>query len=85
MTAEADAGRAVAQLAVLALDPATSAQVPDNARMRVAPVTLSHAAIAAAAARVQGVPEARVVGEDLTAFKGALKERPSENFFDYLR
>ncbi|KAH9942387.1 uncharacterized protein BXZ73DRAFT_97799 [Epithele typhae] len=83
MSAEIDIARSVAQLAVLALDPATAASVPDT--VRLAPITTSHAGIAAAVARVRGVPLATVEKEDLAAYKKALSEKPTNNLFDYIK
>ncbi|KAH9942397.1 uncharacterized protein BXZ73DRAFT_87989 [Epithele typhae] len=83
-SAEIDVGRAVARLAVLALDPATAARVPGT--VRLAPNTTSLAELADAAARVRGVPRGAVEEEDLGAFKQALSERPADyNLGDYLR
>ena len=82
-TAEIDIARSVAQLAILSLDPATAASVPDN--LRVAPVTFSYASLAETVARVRGVPRAKVVSEDLVAYKDALSKNPTDAIFDYLR
>ena len=78
-----DIARAVAQLSVLALDPATAASVPDS--VRVAPYSVSHADVAAAVAKVRGVPLAQVEMGDLAAFKENLSKNPTENIFDYIK
>ncbi|KAH9942385.1 uncharacterized protein BXZ73DRAFT_74651 [Epithele typhae] len=80
-SAEVDIGRAVARLAVLALDPATAARVPGT--VRLAPNTTSHAELAVA--RVRGVPRGAVEGGGLGAFKRALSEKPTDVLVDYLR
>ena len=54
--------------------------------MRVAPVSFSYAELAAAVARVRGVPLAQVGSEDLVAFKEGLRENPKDrNIFEYVR
>ena len=68
---------------MLALDPATAASVPDS--VRVAPYSVSHADVAAAVAKVRGVPLAQVVVGDLAAFKENLSKNPTENIFDYIK
>ena len=80
---EVDIARCVAQLSVLALDPATAATVPNS--LRVAPFYVSHAEIAAAVAKVRGVPQAQVKVEDLAAFKDNLSKHPSEDVFPFIR
>ena len=82
-TAEIDIARSVAQLAVLSLDPATTASVPSD--VIVAPVTVSYAEFAETVSRVRGVPKTEVVVEDLKAFKEELSRHPAETVFDYIR
>ncbi|KAI0755191.1 hypothetical protein C8Q80DRAFT_417048 [Daedaleopsis nitida] len=82
----ADMGRAVAQLSVLALDPATASTVPDV--LRIAGQNVSVEDIRDAVARVKGVAPGKIIVEDLTAVKNALRENfpnPPSSIVDYGR
>ncbi|KAH9942383.1 uncharacterized protein BXZ73DRAFT_97795 [Epithele typhae] len=84
LSATTDIGRAVAQLALLALDAPSAARVPDV--LCIAPTTTSTAALAETVARVRGVPAGAVEEEDLEAFRKALREAPAgKTIIDYLR
>ncbi|RDX41012.1 NAD(P)-binding protein [Lentinus brumalis] len=70
-----DIGKAVAQLAILAIDPATSAKVPDE--LRIASNTLSIENIRDVVARVKSIEKGKIVTEDLAAKKEELKKAPN--------
>ena len=67
-----DIGKAVAQLSILAIDPSTSAKVPNE--LRIAGSTHSTEEIRDIVARVKGVEKGQIVSEDLAAKKDGLKE-----------
>ncbi|RPD55669.1 NAD-P-binding protein [Lentinus tigrinus ALCF2SS1-7] len=66
-----DIGKALARLSILAIDPATSAKVPDE--LRIASDTLSFEEVRDVVARVKGVEKGKIVSEDLVAKKEGLK------------
>ncbi|KAI0696576.1 NAD-P-binding protein [Cerioporus squamosus] len=70
-----DVGKALAQLAILAIEPATSAKVPDE--VRIASNTLSFEDIRDIVARVKGVEKGKIVTEDLDAKREELKKAPN--------
>lgn len=70
-----DIGKALARLAILAIDPAASAKVPDE--LRIASDTLSFEEIRDLVARVKGVEKGKLVTEDLAAKKEELKKAPN--------
>ena len=86
-TAQADIARAVAQLSVLALDPATASKVPDW--VHIAGNNVSVDDVADTVARVRSVPHGKVEVTDLEAFKKSLLEASPEEraqrFFDYFK
>ncbi|KAI0737950.1 NAD-P-binding protein [Daedaleopsis nitida] len=82
-TSRVDIAKAIARLSILALDPATSAKVPDE--LRIAGSTTTIEEIRDVVARVKGVEKGKIVSEDLAAHKKALSEKPGENFLGYLR
>ena len=83
MTSMADIGRAVARLAILALDPATAASVPDE--LRIAGDTVTYEDVRDLVARIKGVGKGDIKSEDLAQRKNALRENPGGNFLEYLR
>ncbi|EJF62713.1 NAD(P)-binding protein [Dichomitus squalens LYAD-421 SS1] len=82
LTSLADIGRAVAQLSILATDPATAASVPDD--IRIAGDTVTIAGVRDIVARVKGVAPGEIKTVDVAPIKETLKG-PSPQFFDYLR
>ena len=82
-THQSDIGRSVAQVAVLALDPATAATVP--AQIRVGGNILDFEQIREIVSRVKGIPKGEIVCKDLVEAKEALKKNPSPTVFDYVK
>ncbi|KAI0745962.1 hypothetical protein C8Q76DRAFT_765012 [Earliella scabrosa] len=83
VTSEYDIGRALARLSILALDPATSASVPED--VRIAGQNLNYEDIRDAVARVKGVPKGEIVSEDLAAHKKMLQETKDKVIFEFVR
>ena len=86
ITDPADIGRAVAQLSVLALDPATAGTVPDT--VRIAGQIVSMEDIRDAAARISGREPGEIVSGDLAAVKESLRKNfpnPPMSIIDYAR
>lgn len=81
-TSRSDIGKAVARLALLALDPATASQVPDQARILGDTGTWED--IRDIVARVKGVEKGTIASEDLAAHKEALRQKP-DDFLGFLR
>ena len=72
-----DVGRSVAQVAVLALDPATAAAVP--ARIRIARNIVDTDELQGMATCVNCIPKGEVVCEDIAAAKEAVMKVPKQN------
>ena len=83
VTSEYDIGRALARLSILALDPATSASVPED--VRIAGQNLNYEDIRDAVARVKGVSKGEIVSEDLAAHKKMLQETKDKVIFEFVR
>ena len=83
LTHQSDIGRSVAQVAVLALDPATAATVP--AKIRVAGNIVDTDELQEMVSRVKGIPKGEIVCKDLAAAKEALKKKPRPNVMDYVK
>lgn len=81
-TGESDIGRSLARLAILSLDPATAAVVPD--RLRVAGHNVSYEEARDIVARVKGVPKGTIRTGDLKAAKENLSKHPTDNILDYI-
>ncbi|RDX47845.1 hypothetical protein OH76DRAFT_1419308 [Lentinus brumalis] len=82
-TAEDDIARAVAQLAILSLDPATASRVPAHAR--IAGQNVSYEEIRDAVSRIKGVPKGEIKSKNLEEFNSNLKANPNDNLLDYIR
>ncbi|TFK84562.1 NAD(P)-binding protein [Polyporus arcularius HHB13444] len=82
-TAEDDIARAVAQLAILSLDPATASRVPAHAR--IAGQNVSYEEIRDAVSRIKGVPKGEIKNKNLEEFNSNLKANPNDNLLDYIR
>lgn len=83
ITSEYDIGRALAQLSILALDPKTSASVPEE--VRIVGDNVNYEDIRDAVARVKGVPTGQIVVEDLAAHKKSVQDRKTELIFEFIR
>ena len=82
LTHQSDIGRAVAQVSVLALDPATSATVP--AEIRIAGNVVNYEDMRDIVSRVKGIPKGEIISKDVATVKDALKKNPSSNILDYV-
>lgn len=83
-TGKSDIGRAVARLAVLALDPSTSASVSDE--VRIAGAITSYEDVRDITARVRGVPKGEIKVEDLAALEQSLREQKGKGgLLEYIR
>ena len=82
-TAESDIGRSIARLAILALDPATAASVPDVPH--IAGHNFSYEELRDIVARVKGVPKGEIKSEDLKTFKDQLSKNPTNYIMDFAR
>ncbi|KAI0769757.1 hypothetical protein BD413DRAFT_477275 [Trametes elegans] len=83
VTSKADIGRAVARLALLALDPTTSAQVPDEVRIAGSIVTFE--GVRDLYAQVKGLPKGQIKSEDLAQKKEGLRQNKDSSILEYLR
>ncbi|KAI0628748.1 hypothetical protein C8Q77DRAFT_1161782 [Trametes polyzona] len=81
-TSTEDVGRSVARLALLALDPATAAKVPDEVRTEGS--TASYEEIRDIVARVKGVPKGEIRTEDIARVKERLRQSPGKTFIDLI-
>ncbi|KAM5534545.1 hypothetical protein V8D89_011749 [Ganoderma adspersum] len=81
-TGESDIGRSIARLAILSLDPATTAAVPS--RLRITGHNVSYDEIRDIVARVKGVPKGTIKSGDVRAAKDNLRKHPSDNIMDYI-
>lgn len=83
-TGKSDIGRTVGRLAVLALDPSTSASVPDE--VRIAGSTTSYENVRDITARVKGVPKGEIKIEDLDKLEQDLRAQKGKgDFLLYIR
>ncbi|KAI0689356.1 hypothetical protein C8T65DRAFT_711807 [Cerioporus squamosus] len=83
VTHEDDIARSVARLAILSLDPATAATVPNH--VRISGQNVSYEDIRDAVARVKGVPKGEIKSYDLDEYKKNLKANPSNFIMDFVR
>lgn len=82
LTHQSDIGRSVAQVSVLALDPATAATVPGQ--LYVAGNVVNYEDLQEIVSRVKGIPKGEIVCKDIAAAKEALKKNPTQNVLEYV-
>ena len=87
-TSEADVGRSVARLSMLALDPTSASHIPDRP-LRITGDCLSVEDIAAAVIRVKGGPTTKIECEPvegvMKSLQEALPEEREQLWLDYIR
>ncbi|EJF63131.1 hypothetical protein DICSQDRAFT_146106 [Dichomitus squalens LYAD-421 SS1] len=82
LTHQSDIGRAVAQISVLALDPATASTVPTD--IRIAGNVVNYENLRDIVSRVEGIPRGEIICKDIAAAKDALSQDPTSNILDYV-